>query len=98
MTPQTSLRRLLVASCAGAATVVVLPRAIPMLANTGLMQPAAADDTQSAAGTEDAQADDRPARRSGRKTAALAVCLAYPSYRAWKTTRSLRARFAADEN
>ncbi|NUR57327.1 MAG: hypothetical protein HOV87_01235 [Catenulispora sp.] len=95
MTRQTSLRRLLVASCAGAATVVILPRAVPMLADTGLRQPAAPDDTEDASAAEPAQA---PAGRSSRKTAALAVCLAYPSYRAWKLTRRLRARFTDEEN
>ncbi|MBS2534586.1 hypothetical protein KGQ20_17585 [Catenulispora sp. NF23] len=96
MTSQTSLRRLLAASCAGAATAVVLPRAIPMLADTGLLRPATHDDDPENASA--AQAADSPARRSGRKTAVLAVGLAYPSYRAWRFTRALRARFSTEEN
>ncbi|WP_194898113.1 hypothetical protein [Catenulispora pinisilvae] len=99
MTSQTSLRRLLVASCAGAATVVVLPRAIPLLADTGLLRPPAHQDAHEDTENESAaEAADSPTRRSGRKTAVLAVGLVYPSYRAWRFTRALRARFSTEEN
>ncbi|WP_194905967.1 hypothetical protein [Catenulispora rubra] len=95
MTSQTSLRRLLVASCAGAATVVVLPRAIPMLADTGLLRPPAHDDLEN---ESSAEAADPPTHRSGRKAAVLAVGLAYPTYRAWRVTRRLRTRFSTEAN